>query len=107
VGSEPSKEKRELSPSSFVRRPSGYKMTLMVSPEKEVYRITLRETIPSMKFSNFVVLICSVVNSETSSVQGAADQQGWRNANMQDDVCYIVPESEAKLLSNKSPIWDI
>jgi hypothetical protein len=34
--------------------------------------------------------MCSVIDSETSSVQGAVDQQGWRDANVQDDVCDIV-----------------
>jgi hypothetical protein len=56
----------------------------------------LRESKPSTKISNFMALICSVINSETSSIHEAVDQQSWRNVSMQDDVCDIVPESEAE-----------
>jgi hypothetical protein len=56
----------------------------------------LRESRPSTKFPNFVALICSVIDSVTSSIQGAVDQQGWRDASEQDDVCNIVPGSEGE-----------
>jgi hypothetical protein len=39
----------------------------------------LRESGPSMKFPNFLALICSVINFVTSNIQGAVDQQGWRD----------------------------
>jgi hypothetical protein len=95
VGSQPSDGKRELAPSSSVRRPSWYEMTLMDAQEQEeAPRSTLRESRPSTKFPNFMALICSVIDSVTSSIQGAADQQGWRDASVQDDVCDIVPGSE-------------
>jgi hypothetical protein len=61
VGSKPSDGKRELSPSSSVRRPSWYEMTLMDAQEKEASRSTLRESRPSTKFPNFVALICSII----------------------------------------------
>jgi hypothetical protein len=95
VGSQPLDEKRELAPSSSVKRPSWYEMTLIDAQEQEeAPRSTLRESRPSMKFPNFMALICSVIDSMTSSVQGAADQQGWRDASMQYDMCDIVPGSE-------------
>jgi hypothetical protein len=64
--------------------------------EKESCRSTLRESRPSMKFSNFVALICSVIDFKTSSVHAIANQQGWKDVSMQDDVCDIVPRSKAK-----------
>jgi hypothetical protein len=76
VGSQPSDGKRELSPSILVKRPSWYEMTLMDAQEQEASRSTLRESIPSMKFPNFVALICSIIDSVTSSIQEATDQQG-------------------------------
>jgi hypothetical protein len=94
VGSKPLEGKRQLAPSNPVRRSSWYEMTLMDAQEQEASRSTLRERKPSTKVSNFVALICSVINFETSSIQGVTNHQGWRNANMQDDVCDIVPESE-------------
>jgi hypothetical protein len=96
VGSEPSEGKRELSPSSSVRRPSWYEMTLMDAQEQEASRSTLRERRPSMKFSNFMALICSIINLRLPVFREKLNQQGWRNASMQDDVCDIVPESEAE-----------
>jgi hypothetical protein len=97
VGSQPSDKKRELAPSSFVKRPSWYELTLMDAQEQEEPpRSTLRECRPSTKFPNFTALICSVINSLTSSVKGAADQHGWRDASVQDDVCDIVPGSEGE-----------
>jgi len=91
VGSQPSNGKRDLSPSSSVRRPCWYKMTLMDAQEQdEAPRSTLRKSKPSTKFLNFMAPICSVINSVTPSIQGAADQQGWRDASEHDDVCNIV-----------------
>jgi hypothetical protein len=40
--------------------------------------------------------MCSVIDFETSSVQGVVDQQGWRDASVQDDVCCIVPRSKGE-----------
>jgi hypothetical protein len=57
-------------------------MTLMDAQEKEASRSTLRESIPLKKFSNFVALICSIIDSKTSSIKGEDDQQGWRNSIM-------------------------
>jgi hypothetical protein len=59
---------------------SWYEMTLMDAQEKEAPRSTLRESRPSMKFPNFVALICSIIDYVTSSIQGETDQQGWRDA---------------------------
>jgi hypothetical protein len=56
---------------SSVRRPSWYKMTLMDAQEQGAPRSTLRESRPSTKFPNFMALICSVINSMTSNIQGA------------------------------------
>jgi hypothetical protein len=97
VGSQPSDGKRELAPSNFFRRPTWYEMTLMDAQEQEeAPRSTLRESKPLTKFPNFMALICSIIDFVTSSVQGATDQQGWRNANVQDDVCDSVPRSEGE-----------
>jgi hypothetical protein len=41
---------------------------------------------PSMKFPNFMELICNIIDFKTSSVQGAADQQYWWDSNEKDDV---------------------
>jgi hypothetical protein len=71
-------------------------MTLMDAQEKEAPRSTLRESRPSTKFPNFMALICSIIDSMTSSIQGEADQQGWRDASEQDDVCDIVPGSKGE-----------
>jgi hypothetical protein len=71
-------------------------MTLMDAQEQEASRSTLRERRPSTKFPNFVALICSIIDYETSSIQGATNQQGWRDASMQDDVCDIVPGSKGE-----------
>jgi hypothetical protein len=77
VGSQPLDGKKELAPSSYVRRPSWYEMTLMdVQEQEEAPRSTLRESMPSAKFPNFMALICSVIYSVTSSIQGATDQHG-------------------------------
>jgi hypothetical protein len=65
-------------------------MELMDSQEREVVIITLRERRHSTNFSNFVALICNIIDFETYIIQGVADQQGWRNASMWDDVCDIV-----------------
>jgi hypothetical protein len=82
VGSQPSDGKRELAPSSSVKRPSWYEMTLMDAQEQEeAPRSTLRESRPSMKFPNFMALICIVIDSITSSVQGEVDH-GWRDASV-------------------------
>jgi hypothetical protein len=75
VRSQPSDGKRELAPSSFVRRPSWYELTLMDAQEQEeAPRSTYRESRPPKKCPYFRALMCSVIDSETSSVQGAADQ---------------------------------
>jgi hypothetical protein len=50
VRSKPLDGKSELSPSSHVKRPSWYEMTLMDAREKENPRSTLRERNHSKKF---------------------------------------------------------
>jgi hypothetical protein len=68
-GVKPSNGKRELAPSSSVKRPNWYEMTLMDAQEQEeAPRSTLRESRPSTKSPNFMALICSVIDSMTSSV---------------------------------------
>jgi hypothetical protein len=47
---------------------------ILMDVEEKAPRSTLRESMPSTKFSNFMALICSVIDSVTSSVQGAVDQ---------------------------------
>jgi hypothetical protein len=90
VGSQPSDGKRELAPSSSVRKPSWYEMTLMDAQEQvEAPRSTLRESRPSTKFPNFRALICYVIEE-------AAVQQEQQDALVQDDVCDIVPGSEGE-----------
>jgi hypothetical protein len=68
VGSKPSYGKRDLSPYNFVKRRSWYEMTLMDDQEQEAPRSTMRERISSTKFPNFMALICSVIDYETSNV---------------------------------------
>jgi hypothetical protein len=95
VGSQPSNGKRELAPSNSVKRSSWYEMTLMdAQKDEEASRSTLRESRPSTKFPNFMALICSIIDFVTSSAQVVADQQGWRDVSVHDDVCDIVPGSE-------------
>ena len=59
---------------------------------------TMRESKSLTKFSNFLALTCSIINSVTSSDQGVASQQGWRDANRYDDVCDNVLGSEGELV---------
>jgi hypothetical protein len=81
VGSQPLDGNRDLTPSNSIRRPSWYEMTLMDSQEQEAPRSTLmdsqeqdapRSTLmekrPLTEFSNFMALICSVINSVTSNI---------------------------------------
>jgi hypothetical protein len=56
----------------------------------------LREIIPSKKFSIFMELICSIIDSDNFTIQRVANQHGWRNPNIKDDVCDIVLELEAE-----------
>jgi hypothetical protein len=55
-----------------------------------------KESRPPKKCSYFRALMCSVIDSETSSFQGAVDQQSWRDFNVQDDMCDIVPRLEGE-----------
>jgi hypothetical protein len=69
-GSQPLGGEEELSPSSSVRRPSWYELTLRDAQEKvEAPRSTFRERRPPKKFPNFMVLMSSIIDSESSSVQ--------------------------------------
>jgi hypothetical protein len=86
-GSQPSGGEEELAPSSSVRRPSWYELTLRDAQEKvEAPRSTFRESRPPKKFPNFMVLMSSIIDSKSSSVQEATDQQVWRDSMGQDDV---------------------
>jgi hypothetical protein len=76
VGSQPLEGKRELSPSSYVKRPSWYEMKLMDAKEKETPRKKIRESRPSIKFPEFVALMCSIIDYVTSSIRGETDHQG-------------------------------
>jgi hypothetical protein len=90
VGSQPSGGKEELAPSSSVRKPSWYELTLMDAQEQvEAPRSTLRESKPSTKFPNFMALICYVIEEATV-------QQEQQDALVQDDVCDIVLGSEGE-----------
>jgi hypothetical protein len=72
-------------------------MILMDAQEQEeAPRSIDRESMPPKKCPYFKALMCSIIDSETSSVHGAADQQGWRDASVQDDVCDIVPRMEGE-----------
>jgi hypothetical protein len=62
----------------------------------EAPRSTFRESKPPKKFPNFVALMSSIIDSESSSVQEAADQQVWWDAMVQDDVWDIVPGPEGQ-----------
>ena len=74
MGIQPSDEKRKPSPSKYVRRPSCYEMQLMDAQKQDkVLRSTLRERRPLTKFPIFMALICSVIDSVTSSDQGESD----------------------------------
>ena len=62
---------------SGLRRPSWYELTLMdVQEHVEAPRSTDRESRPPKKCPYFKALMCSIINSKTSNVQGATDQQG-------------------------------
>jgi hypothetical protein len=75
VGSQPLDGKRELAPSSSFRRSSWYELTLMDAQEQEeAPRSTDKESRPLKKYPYFRALMCSIIDSCTSSVQGAADQ---------------------------------
>jgi hypothetical protein len=56
---------------------------------------TVRERRPPKKFPNYMALMSSIIDSKSSSVQEATDQQVWRNA-MEDDVWDIMPGSEGQ-----------
>jgi hypothetical protein len=43
-----------------------------IDEEKEASRSTLRERKPMTEFSNFVALICSIIDFDTSSIHGVA-----------------------------------
>jgi hypothetical protein len=77
-------------------------MTFMDAHEQETPRSTLRESKPSTKFPNFVALICRVIDSMNSSIQRVANQQGWRDASVQDDVYDIVLGSKGELVPGGS-----
>ena len=68
----------------------------------ETPRSIVKESRPLKKCSYFRALICCIIDFETSSVQGAVDQQSWRDAIVQDDVCDIVPRSKAKPILGSS-----
>jgi len=88
MGIQPSEGKRDLAHSSFVKRSSWYKMTLMDAQEQEeAPRSTLRERKPSMKFLNFRALTCYIIEEEIV-------QQEQQDALIHDDVCTIVLGSE-------------
>jgi hypothetical protein len=102
VGSQLPDGKRELDPSSLIRRSSWYRMKFMDDQEKEASRSTFSERRSSTKFPNFMELICSVIDSETSNVQEASNQQGWRDNGGQDDVFYIMSGSKGEPVSGGS-----
>jgi hypothetical protein len=84
-------EEEELSPSIFVKRPRWFMQTLRDAQECiEIPRSIFRESRPSMKFPNFVVLMSIIIDSESSSVHEATNQQGWWDAMVHDDVWKIV-----------------
>jgi hypothetical protein len=82
--SQPLDGKRELAPSSSVRKPCWYELTSMDAQEhEETPRSTLRESRPLTKFPNFRALICYVIEEVTV-------RQEQQDASLQDDVCDIV-----------------
>jgi hypothetical protein len=75
VGSQPSGGEEELAPSSSVRRPRWFMQTLRDAQEHvEAPRSIFRESRPPKKFPNFVALMSSIIDSESSSVQEEVDQ---------------------------------
>jgi len=103
VGSQPLDGQRELSHSSYVRRPSWYGMKLMDSQEQEeAPRSIDRESRPPNKCPYFRAPMSSVIDSNTSSVQGETNQQGWRDANVQDVVCNIVSRLKVEPIPGES-----
>lgn len=62
----------------------------------ETPRSIIRERKPPKKCPYFRALICSIIDSKTSTVQGATDQQSWRDSIVQDNVCDIVLRSEGE-----------
>jgi hypothetical protein len=51
-------------------------MKLMDAKEKETPRKKIRESRPSIKFPEFVALMCSIIDYVTSSIRGETDHQG-------------------------------
>lgn len=87
TGSQPLGGKEELAPSSSVRRPNWYELTLMDAQEHvEAPRSIDRESKPPKKCPYSRALMCRIVDSETSNIQGVVNQQGWRDSIVQDDV---------------------
>ena len=78
VGSQPSDEKRELAPSSYVKKPTWYEMTLKDAQEQaKVPRSTVRER-RLLKIQ--MALMCIVIDDELSSIEEAINQQVWQDA---------------------------
>jgi hypothetical protein len=75
-GSQPSSGEEELAPSNFVKKPSGFELTLRDAQEQvEAPRSTFRQRETSKKFPNFMALMSNVIEEAT-------DQQVQQDALM-------------------------
>jgi hypothetical protein len=91
-GSQPLGGEDHLPPSSFVRRPSWYELKLRDAQEQvEAPRSTFSERRIPMKFPNLMVLMSSMIDSDSSSVQEETNQHVWKDSMGNDDVQDIVP----------------
>jgi hypothetical protein len=102
VGRQPS-HGEELTPSNSVKRPRWFMKTLRDTQKHvEAPKSIFMESRPPKKFPNFVVLMSNIVDSESSNVQEAVDQQVWTDAMGQDDVWDIVLGREGQSISHGS-----
>jgi predicted metal-dependent hydrolase len=98
-GSQTSGQEEELrDPSSSVRRrPRWLEQTLRDAQEHvEAPRSTFRESRPPKRFSSYMALMSSIIDSEPTSVEEATDQQVWRDAMMEEYHSIM-----------KNDVWDI
>jgi hypothetical protein len=95
-------------PSTSGQRPQWFTQTLRDAQEHvESPRSTFRESRPLKKFPNYMALMSNILDSKPSSFLEVADQQVWWDAMveeytiiMKNDVGYIVPRLEGKLVAS-------
>jgi hypothetical protein len=101
-------------PSTYVRRPQWFSRTLRDAQEHvETPRSTFRESKPPKKFPDYMRLMSSILESEPSIFQKAANQQVWRDAMVEyisiikNDVWNIVRRSKGKSIVSSKWLYKI